>query len=55
MITSIQDNHSHQWKKGEKFTSVNDGHRHRVDVRSNLAIPTKVGGHFHTLRDGGVK
>ena len=49
MRTSINEGHSHTWKRKDKFTSFNSGHKHKIDLRRKLALANRIGGHTHRL------
>ncbi len=49
MITSISEGHSHTWKREDKFTSFDNGHKHKINLKRRLALPSKKGGHTHNL------
>lgn len=49
MKTSFDAGHSHEWFRNKEFTTFNDGHKHRIDLRRKLALPNRPGGHKHRL------
>ena len=52
METSINEGHRHTWRRRDKFTSFNSGHKHKIDLRRKLALSTRMGGHTHRLLNG---
>jgi len=49
MLTSVNDGHSHTWKKDSKVTSESDGHTHPIDLETMKT--EEVDGHSHNLLD----
>lgn len=49
MRTSFDNLHRHEWFKGGKFTTSNDGHNHKIDLKRRIALPNHPGGHKHRL------
>jgi hypothetical protein len=47
--TSKTNGHTHGWKSSMKYTTSNFGHKHRIDIRKKLALPSVKGGHSHRL------
>jgi hypothetical protein len=48
--TTKFNGHRHDWRVGNKFTSKDAGHKHRVVGR--IAKPFKVGSHSHKIIRG---
>lgn len=44
--TSKVNGHAHTWTEGSRFTSTDNGHRHRVTAEGQLL---EAGGHRHRL------
>ena len=55
MFTSVDAGHRHKWKRGLRFTSFNDKHKHKVNVQRMAALPNRKGGHAHKLLKKKVK
>ena len=62
LITTFNAGHNHRYKRGNKYTSFDSGHRHLVNRIRLIALPTRVGGHSHRIlrpikrgRKNGVK
>ncbi len=47
--TSRNNKHIHNWTKKSKFTSIDDGHKHKIDIKLGLALPNRINAHFHRL------
>ena len=47
LLTAIAEGHQHEWNRGDEFTSVVNGHRHRIDESQGVALPEA--GHDHGL------
>ena len=48
-FTSFDEDHRHTWNKSKRFTSLNNRHRHRIDLKRRRALPNRKGGHTHRL------
>lgn len=49
MRTSKDDGHRHEWFRNKEFTTINAGHKHKIDLRKMIALPNKPGAHNHRL------
>ncbi|KKM26500.1 hypothetical protein LCGC14_1584170 [marine sediment metagenome] len=45
--TTISDGHVHFWMPGDRFTTMQRGHRHRVS--GGIALPVSMGQHSHII------
>lgn len=49
VTTTINQGHFHLWEARNKFTTVDDGHRHMINFTSRIALPAGVANHTHKL------
>lgn len=52
MITSFNLGHRHKWIKGMKFTTISfvtGKHKHKINLRRMITMPSRKGGHSHKL------
>ena len=47
--TSIAENHIHKYCKGKKYTSIDNNHKHIVDLKRGIALPAGKNNHIHKL------
>ena len=53
--TSYDAGHLHYWEKSKKYTTVNGGHKHKIDMKKKLAVAIRPGLHTHKLLNVEVK